>query len=513
MDVRKPLASTHPDHQTVQMLDDDACYEAVRRRDARFDGWFFTAVRTTGIFCRPSCPAKTPLRKNVEFHRTAAAALRSGFRACLRCRPDTTPGSPEWNLAGDLAARAVRAINDGVVDREGVPGLAARLGYSVRQLHRQLTTSLGAGPIELARANRAATARTLLETTDLPITQVAFAAGFRSTRQFNETIAQVFASTPTSIRRARRTRRPVTTSSEISLRLPLRPPYAAGPLFGFLAARAIEGVEAGDATSYARTLSLPRAAGTVSANAPGPASTHLDCVLRLDDFRDLPAAVERTRRLFDLDADPIAVDTVLGRDPILRGAVRSVPGIRVPGHVDGDEVAIRAVLGQQISVPAATRIASVLTERYGATVATGGPLHRVFPDAATLAKVEPDELPMPRARARTLVALAGALADGAIRLDAGADREQAADALGAIKGIGPWTVSYIRMRALGDPDAFLPGDLALRRALQRFGSAALDPDSVAEAWRPYRSYAMLHLWALDAASSDPTTPPTKGARP
>jgi AraC family transcriptional regulator of adaptative response / DNA-3-methyladenine glycosylase II len=190
-----------------------------------------------------------------------------------------------------------------------------------------------------------------------------------------------------------------------------------------------------------------------------------------------------------------------------------VPGIRVPGHVDGDEVAIRAVLGQQISVPAATRIASVLTERYGATVATGGPLHRVFPDAATLAKVEPDELPMPRARARTLVALAGALADGAIRLDAGADREQAADALGAIKGIGPWTVSYIRMRALGDPDAFLPGDLALRRALQRFGSAALDPDSVAEAWRPYRSYAMLHLWALDAASSDPTTPPTKGARP
>jgi AraC family transcriptional regulator of adaptative response / DNA-3-methyladenine glycosylase II len=451
------------------------------------------------------------LRKNVEFHRTAAAALRAGFRACLRCRPDTTPGSPEWNLAGDVAARAVRAINDGVVDREGVSGLAERLGYSVRQLHRQLTSSLGAGPIELARANRAATARTLLETTDLPITQVAFAAGFRSTRQFNETMAQVFASTPTKIRHARRARQPVTQTSEISLRLPLRAPYAAGPLFGFLAARAIEGVEVGDASSYARTLSLPRAAGTMSARAPGPESSHLDCVLRLDDFRDLPAAVERTRRLFDLDADPVAVDTILGRDAVLRAAVRSVPGIRVPGHVDGDEVAFRAVLGQQISVPAATRLATVLTERYGATVAADGPLRRVFPDAATLAKVEPDELPMPRARARTLVELAGALADGTIRLDAGADREQAATDLAAIKGIGPWTVSYIRMRALGDPDAFLPGDLALRRALERLGPSAGTADAVAEAWRPYRSYAMLHLWTLDAAPTLPATRPTKGA--
>jgi AraC family transcriptional regulator of adaptative response / DNA-3-methyladenine glycosylase II len=491
------------------MLDADACYQAVLRRDSRFDGWFFTAVRTTGIFCRPSCSAKTPLRRNVEFHKTAAAALRAGFRACLRCRPDTTPGSPEWNLAGDVAARAVRAINDGVVDREGVPGLADRLGYSERQLHRLLTGSLGAGPIELARAHRAATARTLLETTDLPITQVAFAAGFRSTRQFNETIAQVFASTPTKIRLARRARRSPAQSSEISLRLPLRAPYAAGPLFGFLAARAIEGVEVGDATTYARTLSLPRAAGTVLASAPDRDSTHLDCVLRLDDFRDLPAAVERTRRLFDLDADPIAVDAVLGRDPILRASVRRVPGIRVPGHVDGDEVAIRAVLGQQVSVAAATRLATVLTERYGATVRADGPLRRVFPDAATLAKVDPDELPMPGARARTVVTLAAALADGTIRLDAGADREQAAEALASIKGIGPWTVSYVRMRALGDPDAFLPGDLALRRALERFGSSHGTSDSSAESWRPYRSYAMLHLWTLDATTL--TARPTKGA--
>lgn len=510
MDVRKPLATGSAGHQTVLVLDNDSCYQAVRSRDARFDGWFFTAVRSTGIFCRPSCPAKTPLRRNVEFHPTAAAALRAGFRACLRCRPDTTPGSPEWNLAGDVAARAVRAINDGVVDREGVPGLADRLGYSVRQLHRQLTSTLGAGPIELARSNRAATARTLLETTDLPITEVAFAAGFRSTRQFNETIVQVFASTPTRIRAARRARHATTRSSEISLRLPLRAPYAAGPLFGFLAARAIEGVEDGDATSYTRTLCLPRATGTLSASAPEPTSTHLDCVLRLEDFRDLPAAIERTRRLFDLDADPVAVDAVLGRDPMLNKSVRAVPGIRVPGAVDGDEIAFRAVLGQQVSVAAATRIATVLTASYGASIAADGPLCRVFPDAASLAKVDPDELPMPRARARTLVTLATSIADGTIRLDAGADRERASAALSAIKGIGPWTVSYIRMRVLSDPDAFLPGDLAYRRAIERFAPSTAHLEDVAEAWRPYRSYAMLHLWTLDAATLNER--PTKGAQ-
>lgn len=497
------------------MLDDDACYRAVVTRDARFDGWFFTAVRTTGIFCRPSCPARTPHRRNVEFHRTAAAAVRAGFRACLRCRPDTTPGSPEWDLAGDVASRAVRAINDGVVDREGIPGLADRLGYSPRQLQRLLTASLGAGPIELARAHRAATARTLLETTDLPITQVAFASGFRSTRQFNETILAVFASTPTRIRGMRGAKaRAAAAPSQITLRLALRPPYAAEPIFSFLAARAVPGVEAGDAASYSRTLALPRACGTLRATAPSASATWLDCTLRLDDFRDLPSAVERTRRLFDLDADPVAVDAALRRDAVLRLSVRRVPGIRVPGHVDGDEVAVRAVLGQQISVAAATRIAAVLTERYGEDVVANGPLCRMFPAAATLAKVDPDELPMPRARARTVVTLAKALADGTVRLDAGADRDQVAVGLSSIKGIGPWTVSYVRMRALGDPDAFLPGDLALRRALERSGRASDEATTttVAQAWRPYRSYAMLHLWTLDSLASTRPATPTQGAR-
>jgi AraC family transcriptional regulator of adaptative response / DNA-3-methyladenine glycosylase II len=493
------------------VLDDDACYRAVLARDARFDGWFFTGVRTTGIFCRPSCPARTPHRRNIEFHPTAAAAVRAGFRACLRCRPDTTPGSPEWNLAGDVAARAVRAINDGVVDREGVPGLADRLGYSARQLHRVLTTSLGASPIELARAHRAATARTLLETTELPITQVAFASGFRSTRQFNDTIRDVFACTPTALRHARRTPTPSSTTSELTLRLALRAPYAAGPLFGFLAQRVVEGVETGDATSYARTLALPHAAGTLAVDAPSSDARWVTCRLRLDDFRDLPAAVERTRRLLDLDADPVAVDDALRCDALLRPSVARHPGMRVPGHVDGDEVAIRAVLGQQVSVAAATRLAAVLTERYGESVSPSGPLCRLFPAAATLAKLDPAELPMPRARGRTLVELCRALADGGVRLDAAADRDEVAASLRAIKGIGPWTVSYVRMRALGDPDAFLPGDLALRRALERLGrpTGGADATDVAQAWRPYRSYAMVHLWSCDPGASR-RHPPTRG---
>jgi AraC family transcriptional regulator of adaptative response / DNA-3-methyladenine glycosylase II len=492
------------------VLDDDACYRAVLARDARFDGWFFSCVTSTGIFCRPSCPARTPHRRNVEFRPTAAAAVRAGFRACLRCRPDTTPGSPEWNLAGDVAARAVRAINDGVVDREGVPGLADRLGYSVRQLHRVLTTSLGAGPIELARAHRATTARTLLETTTLPITQVAFASGFRSTRQFNETMHDVFACTPTQLRRARGSSSSRTSGSTISLRLPLRPPYAAAPLFAFLAARAVDGVEHGDEASYARTLSLPHAAGTVSVSAPDPGAPYLDCRLRLDDFRDLPAAVERTRRLLDLDADPIAVDDALRRDPLLRASVRRRPGMRVPGHVDGDEVAVRAVLGQQVSVAAARRLASVLTERYGESVDPDGPLCRRFPDAATLAKLDPETLPMPRARARTLVELCQPLADGTVRLDPTADRDEAAAALGALKGIGPWTVAYVRLRALGDPDAFLPSDLGLRRALERLGEPGGErpADEASQRWRPYRAYAMVHLWSLDAERTNAST--TKG---
>lgn len=491
------------------MLDDDACYRVVAARDARFDGWFFSAVRTTGIFCRPSCPARTPKRDHLEFHPTSASAARAGFRACLRCRPDTTPGSPEWNLVGDVSARAVRAINDGVVDRDGVAGLADRLGYSTRQLHRLLNEGLGAGPVDLARARRAAMARTLLEATTLPVTEVAFAAGFRSVRQFNETVRAFFACSPTELRRMRRgPARP--DPSSVQLRLALRPPYAAGPLFSFLADRAIEGVEDATTGTYRRTLALPRATGVLSAVAPGPEATWLDCELHLEDFRDLPAAVERTRRLFDLDADPVAVDAALGASPLLAPSVRGHPGMRIPGCVDPCELAIRAVLGQQVSVRAATRLAGVLTERYGSTTRIEGPLRAVFPEPATLAKLDPAELPMPRARADALVALARALDDGSVRLDAGADREQASATLASRKGIGAWTVAYVRMRALGDPDAFLASDLGIRRALEAAGIPAdtRSASAASAAWRPYRSYAMLHLWSQDPKGTR-TVPPSK----
>ncbi|MFP5369641.1 MAG: bifunctional transcriptional activator/DNA repair enzyme AdaA, partial [Actinomycetes bacterium] len=321
-------------------------YRAVRSRDARFDGWFFVAVTSTGIYCRPSCPAVTPKRSNVRFYPSAAAAQYAGFRACKRCLPDAVPGSPEWNVRADVAGRAMRLISDGVVDREGVSGLAARLGYTERHLHRLLVAEVGAGPIALARARRAHTARLLVETTDLPVSEVAFAAGFASIRQFNDTVRAVFAATPTELRRARK-RHGATAPGEISLRLPHRVPFDAASVLGFLGARAVPGVEAFDGGTYRRTLRLPHGAGIVGLSDGGD---HVRCVLRLEDPRDLGAAVQRCRRLLDLDADPLAVADVLEGDPSIAPLVRRSPGRRVPGGVDGAELAMRAVLGQQVSV-------------------------------------------------------------------------------------------------------------------------------------------------------------------
>ena len=492
------------------MLDDERCFRAVQSRDTRFDGWFYTAVVTTGIYCRPSCPATPPKRANVRFFPTAAAAHGAGFRACKRCRPDATPGSPEWNGRADVVGRAMRLIGDGVVDRDGVGGLARRLGYSERHLNRLLTAEVGAGPLALARAQRAQTARVLLETTELSAAEAAFAAGFASVRQFNETIQAVFAMSPTALRRGARGgagagRAPGT----ISLRLPYRAPLAAPALFGFLAARAVPGVEAGDRTSYSRTLALPHGAGVVALEA---GEGHVGCTLRLDDVRDLAAAVARCRRLLDLDADPGAVDGQLGGDPVLGPLVAARPGLRMPGAVDGAEVAIRAVLGQQVSVAAARTTAAKLVRRYGervpaAAATTGGGLNFRFPAPEALAEADPSTLPMPRARAETVVRLARALAGGDVAVDPGADRDELAAHLSSIAGIGPWTIAYIRARALGDPDTFLPTDLGVRRALASLNHAVAAADAqaasaLAEAWRPWRSYALLHLWASLDPSSD-----------
>lgn len=482
------------------MLDHDSCYRAVSSRDARFDGMVYVGVTSTGIYCRPSCPAVTPKRENVRFFRSAAEAQVAGFRACRRCRPDVAPGSPEWNVRADLAGRAMRLIADGTVERDGVRGLADRLGYSERQVHRTLVAEVGAGPLRLARAQRAHTARILLETTDVPVTEVAFAAGFASIRQFNDTMRAVYAARPRELRgRVRRTSRRTPTAGTIELRLPYRRPADLAGALEFLAARAVPGVEEIDGGTYRRSLVLPYGTAIVELT---PADGVVHARLRLGDHRDLAAAVARCRRLFDLDADTAAVDAALAADPVLGGEVARVPGVRVPGVVDGFELAVRAVLGQQVSVAAARGLAGRLVAAHGkpVDVPVGGVTH-AFPTADVLADADPAAFPLPRSRQRTLHQMSARVADGTIRLDAGADRDETERALLAVNGIGPWTAGYVRMRALADPDAFLPTDLGVRQALRAAGlpDGPRDAMALAERWRPWRSYAQLRLWALLAA--------------
>ncbi len=482
------------------VFDSERLWQVLELGDPRFDGWFFCGVTTTGIYCRPSCPARTPKRENVRFFASAAAAQSAGFRACKRCRPDATPGSPEWDVRADLVGRAMRLIADGVVDREGVGGLAARLGYTERHVHRRLVAAAGAGPLALARAQRAQTARILLETTGVPIARVAFAAGFQSVRQFNATVQEVFATTPTGLReRARRGGRPE-ESGALSLRLPYRSPLDAQGLIAFLGLRAAPGVEEVSADTYRRSLRLPHGTGTVELR-PGDGYVHAR--YRLEDLRDLGAAMHRSRTLLDLDSDPHAVAETLGSDAVLGPLVRATPGRRVAGHVDGHELAVRAVLGQQVSLRGARTLAGRLVEDYGEELARPlGAVTHVFPSVDALAAADPDRLAMPRARRRGLLALATALAGGELVLDAGAERADARRRLLALPGIGQWTSEYIAMRALRDPDAFLPGDLGVRHALERLGhdGRPAAAQRLAERWRPYRAYAVGHLWAsLDRA--------------
>jgi len=499
----------------VDVLDHETCYRAVRSRDERFDGRFYTAVRTTGIYCRPSCPAMTPKRGNVTFFPSAAAAQLAGFRACKRCRPDASPGSPEWNVRSDTVARAMRLIGDGTVDRDGVAGLAARLGYSERQLHRLLAAEVGAGAQALARAQRAHTARVLVETTTMPFAEVAFAAGFASIRQFNDTVRAVFASTPRELRLAAAAHpagRHRSAPGTLTVRLAVRPPFDGAGLLRMLASKAVPGLESVDLGSprptYVRALLLPHGEGMLALT---PAADHVSCRLSLADPRDVVPAVARARRLLDLDADSAAVDDVLAADPLLAPLVAAWPGVRVPGAVDGFEIAVRAVVGQQVSVSGARTVTARLVRTYGKPLTapdqTGITNH--FPTPEALAAADPAALPMPRARGRTLVALATAVADGAVDLDVGADREKTTSALLRLPGIGPWTADYVRMRALGDPDVGLTTDLGLRRGLERLGTSG-DPRAAADraaAWRPWRSYAVAHLWHLvtDRALMAPAT--------
>ncbi|WP_328676783.1 AlkA N-terminal domain-containing protein [Streptomyces sp. NBC_00343] len=482
--------------QNGMHTDTERCVRAVQSKDARFDGWFFTAVLTTRIYCRPSCPVVPPKPENMTFYPSAAACQQAGFRACKRCRPDTSPGSPEWNQRADLVARAMRLIADGTVDREGVPGLAARLGYSTRQIERQLLAELGAGPLALARAQRAQTARLLIETTALPMAEIAFAAGFSSIRTFNDTVRDVFALSPSELRN-RRPKTTVLTPGTLTLRLPFRAPLNPDNLFGHLAATAVPGVEEWRAGAYRRTLRLPYGHGIASLT---PKSDHIACRLTLSDLRDLPVAISRCRRMLDLDADPVAVDDRLRTDPVLAPLVDKAPGRRVPRTVDEAEFAVRAVLGQQVSTAAARTHAARLVTAHGEPVddPEGGLTH-LFPSPEALAAVDPESLAMPRTRRTTFTTLVGQLADGTLHLGVESDWTETRAHLLSLPGFGPWTADVIAMRALGDPDAFLPTDLGIRRAAQELGlpSTPAALTARAAAWRPWRAYAVQYLWATD----------------
>ncbi len=477
-------------------LDQDVCYRAVKGRDRRFDGMFYTAVRTTGIYCRPSCPAITPRKRNVSFYRTAAGAQGAGFRACRRCLPDATPGSPEWDIAADVASRAMRLVADGVVEREGVDGLAQALGYSTRQLNRVVTQEFGAGPLALARSRRAQTARVLIETTDLTFADIAFAAGFASVRQFNDTMREVYAATPTRLREGAGKRRSAGRPGTIRTRVAVREPFAADDLHFFLAVHAVPGIEATGPGWYERAVRLPHGPAVVRIELADRPSGQVPCTFTLTDARDLAPALERTRRLLDADCDPVAVDEALAEDPLLATLVAGRPGLRVPGQLDGVEVAMQTVLGQQVSLASArTAIARVVAD-HGERLDLAGEheVTHLFPTARTVAAVDPESLRMPRSRARALTSLAAALDRGEVRLDRSTDRAETRAALLAVPGIGPWTADYVCMRALGDPDVFLPTDVGVRNAAARLGME--DPPGRSETWRPWRSYALLRLWSV-----------------
>ncbi|MFI6293120.1 DNA-3-methyladenine glycosylase 2 family protein [Nonomuraea sp. NPDC050790] len=453
-------------------LDFDSCYRAVSARDARFDGRFYTAVKTTRIYCRPICPARTPSSRNVRFYRHAASAEAAGFRPCKRCRPELSPGDPGWDLRGDLIGRALRLIDDGAADDTGVAGLAKRLHITERHLHRLFVTELGVGPLAVARTRRLLLAKQLLTETGLPVTEVAFAAGFGSVRQFNATMRETYGFTPSELRA---TAGPKAESSAAGLRLRLhrREPYDVEGIFAFLASRAIPGLESVDGLTYTRLVP----GGTLTLS-PGPGVFHLD--VQLDDTRQLARVVARCRRLLDLDADPDAIAAALGATS-LEPLVAARPGLRVPGTFDGFELAVRAVVGQQISVAGARTL-------LGRIVARHGPL---FPDATVLAEADLDGLGFTTRRMATMKDLAERVADGRIDLDGGQEPAHAVAELLKVPGIGPWTAAYIGLRALRDPDAWPTGDLVLNKRMAALGIPADHIDR----WRPWRAYAALHLWS------------------
>lgn len=464
--------------------DELSLYRAVSARDGRFDGRFVFGVVTTGIYCRPSCPARTPKPANVRYFAAPAAAVAGGFRACKRCRPDSLPGGPTWDHRSDLATRALQLVGTGAVDDDGVAGLARRLSVSERHLNRVLVSELGVGPLALARTRRAQAARMLLDQTQMPVTDVAFAAGFASVRQFNDVIRAEFGTTPRALRRTGSHPDRPAEPGRLTLRLAAREPFDGARVASFLAARAIPGVES-STDGYRRLLQT--GGGVVLADlVPQPGGVRAE--LTLPDLTAVRPAVTAVRRLFDLDADAAAIDAALSADVSLNGLVKRRPGLRVPGAVSGFEMAVRAVVGQQISVAGARTLLGRIVERAGRPLSTWQPeLSHPFPTPEQLLSADLDGLGLTKTRVRTLSSVAAAVAEGRLDLELGADRAITKRLLLAEPGIGPWTAEYVALRALADPDAFPGTDLVLQRVV---GTAGYKPDS----WRPWRAYAAIHLW-------------------
>jgi AraC family transcriptional regulator of adaptative response / DNA-3-methyladenine glycosylase II len=471
-------------------LNADACYRAVRSRDRRFEGRFVLAVTSTGIYCRPGCPAKIPARRNVRFLPSPAAAEVAGFRPCRRCRPDASPDSAAWNGTAATVTRALRLIDEGALDRGGVEALAMRLGMSGRHLRRLFLDRLGATPKSVALTRRAHFARKLIEETGLSMTAVAFAAGFGSVRRFNGMVRRTFRCAPGEFRRGTGG-----AAAGIALRLPYHAPLDWEALLDFLAARAIPGVEAVEGSRYRRTIRADGAPGFLEVT---PATGGQALLLR---FVSPPGAgldriVRRVRRLFDLDADPVRIGRDLACDPLLAPTMRAHPGLRVPGAWDGFETTVRAILGQQVSVRGATTMAGRLVAALGEPVPSpGGGLTHLFPAPADVARADLSRLGVPAARRACLLAVARAVASGSLALDGAASLEDAVARLTALPGVGPWTAQYVALRALGEPDAFPAGDLALKRETGLSEAALV---SRAEAWRPWRAYAAMALWRRHA---------------
>ena len=469
----------------------DEQYRALCSRDARFDGQFIAGVHSTGIYCRPSCPAVAPKPRNVRFYRTAAAAHEAGLRACKRCQPDAVPGSPDWNRNDDLASRAMRLIGDGVVEREGVSGLSSRLGYTSRHLTRVLSSELGAGPLALARAHRAQAARTLLGATELTISDVAFAAGFSSIRQFNDTIQAVYETTPTQLRTLARRgtsahpHRAQERPSTLTLQLPTRAPFDGAGLMTFFAHHAVDGIETATENSLERALRLPGGVATVRMQL---IDQGIVCTAQLATISDVAPLVSRVRRLFDLDADSHAIDRALASDPALASPIGRIPGIRLPGSVDTEETLFRTLIGQQISVAAARTIHARVAWELGSD--------GLFPTSTQLAESGADVLRGPRTRVASILAVAEALASGDLTLDISTPVDEFTAKLIAMPGIGAWTAGYMAMRVLGNPDIMLSSDLVIRQGADELGlpATASALTQYSTRWAPWRSYACMHLW-------------------